>query len=109
MVMEHTESQLHLPNAAATFVLGILSLLSSCTGIGLILGIVGLALSSKADKLYILNPAAYTNGGIHKAGRITAIIGVVLGGISFFGGLIAVVFLGGELFFLLDLMDFLDF
>lgn len=101
----HLGPQQQLPNAIGTLICGILSLLSGCVGAGLILGIVGVAISSKAERMYAMNPNGFTNGGMHKAGRIMSIIGLVLGGIAFIGGLISLIFLGGELFFLLDLMD----
>lgn len=105
----HLGNQQQLPNAIGTLICGILSLLSSCAGIGLILGIVGMAISSKAEKMYNMNPNGFTNGGMHKAGRITSLIGIILGAITFVGGLISLIFLGGEMFFLLDMLDFLDF
>lgn len=69
-----------LPNATATLVLGILSIVSCwCYGIlGLILGIVALVISKKAVQMYKESPESYSDYGNVKAGRITAIIGIVL-------------------------------
>jgi hypothetical protein len=71
-----------LPNATATLVLGILSLVG-CVGygiIGLILGVIALVLSNKDRALYRSNPGAYTGTSYSNstAGRICAIIGLIL-------------------------------
>lgn len=64
-----------LPNATATLVLGILSIVAC-----FICGIVALAISSKDLALYKANPGSYSEAafGNLKAGRICAIIGIVL-------------------------------
>ena len=71
-----------IPNATGSLVLGILSIVFSfCYGVvGLVLGIIGLILANKATQLYEQNPGAFNQSsyGNAKAGRITAIIGVVL-------------------------------
>jgi len=73
--------QQNLPNSTGVLVLGILSIVSAiCYGIGLICGIIGLVLASKDRKLYkeapeLYSPASY---GTSNAGRICAIIGIVL-------------------------------
>ncbi len=76
--------QKSLPNAAATLVLGILSILTGCYFIGLILGIIALIISNDAMKLYREDPTAWSDYALLNAGRITAIIGTVLGGLSIF-------------------------
>ena len=74
-----TEQKRPLPNATAVLVLGILSIVV-CT----ICGIIALVLANRDLKLYNENPDAYTEGSLSnlKAGKICAIIGVVLLGIS---------------------------
>jgi hypothetical protein len=72
--------KVELPNATATLVLGILSIVFCfCYGIiGLILGIVALAISSGSMELYHENPHHFTVASYNnlKAGRICSIIGV---------------------------------
>lgn len=84
--VEHGESpkiKQPLPNATAVLVLGILSIVfGCCTGfIGLILAIIAIVLAQKDFKLYQANPEQYEESSIKNlnAGRITAIIGLVLG------------------------------
>ena len=69
-----------LPNASAVLILGILSiLLCWCYGIiGIILGIVALILASKDMKLYREAPQNFINYSNLNAGRIMAIVGLVL-------------------------------
>jgi len=68
-----------LPNATAILVLGILSIVICCL-FGLIMGIIALVLASKAKQLYDQNPQLYTETSFNnmKAGRICAIIGLIL-------------------------------
>jgi hypothetical protein len=70
-----------LPNATAVLVLGICSIVFGCFYVGFILGIIGLALSSKGRKLYRENPNDYVGYGSLNAGFIMSIIGTILGGI----------------------------
>lgn len=77
-----------LPNATAVLVLGICSLallvFCGCYGIvGLILAIIGLALSVKPYNLYQDNPELYSDYKNLKAGRICSIIGLILNGLIF--------------------------
>ena len=71
-----------LPNSTAVLVLGILSIIGCfCYGvIGLILGIIALVLAGKDLKLYNLDPSSFTPGSLSnlKAGKVCAIIGVIL-------------------------------
>ena len=69
-----------LPNATAVLVLGILSILFCwCYGIiGIILSVIALVLASKDSALYKINPEIYSNYGNLNAGRIMAIIGLIL-------------------------------
>lgn len=91
-----------LPNAAAILVLGILSivfaLLFFCylvpAIIGLVLGIIALALSSGTSKKYSEAPHLYSVSSYNnfKAGRICAIIGLTLSALVFIFILIAAIF-----------------
>jgi len=71
-----------LPNAIATLVLGILSIITGCYVIGLVLGIIALVLSKEPMKMYKEDPTQWSDYAMLNAGRITAIIGTVLGGLS---------------------------
>jgi len=70
-----------LPNSTAVLVLGICSLVFGCFFVGLILGIIGIALSGKGRRLYRQDPNLYDGYGSLNAGFIMSIIGVVLGGL----------------------------
>ena len=78
-------NQIPVPNSAAVLVLGILSIvLCFCYGlIGMTLGIIALVLASEGTTIYKANPNAYslTSYNNLKAGKICAIIGVVLSAI----------------------------
>lgn len=69
-----------LPNATGVLILGILSLIGCCCyGVpGLIFGVIALILAAGDKKRYDADPEAYTNYGNVKAGKILAIIGIVL-------------------------------
>lgn len=86
--------QKQLPNAVAVLVLGILSLVTSCMFVGLILGIIGLALSGSAMKLYRSEPQAWAGYGMLNAGRIMSIIGIIFGALYVVWYIIAVMILG---------------
>ena len=74
-----------LPSATATLVLGIISIASFwCYGIvGIITGIIALAISGNSKRLYNENPGKYSESSFKNlnAGRITAIIGLSLSAI----------------------------
>lgn len=72
--------QQKLPNATAVLILGIVSIVGCCCyGLpGLVAGIIALVLAKKDGELYRKNPAAYSNYGQLNAGKIMAIIGIVL-------------------------------
>jgi hypothetical protein len=98
------QTKQQLPNASATLVLGILSIVTGCFILGLILGIIGLVISSKDKKMYEENPAGYTGYGSMNAGRILSIIGIVLGGLIILYWVIWVLIIGGAaLTFLQDM------
>jgi hypothetical protein len=73
------EEKQPLPNAVAVLVLGICSIVINCYGLGLILGIIGLALASQGRRLYKENPNEYIGWGNLNAGYIMSIIGVCIG------------------------------
>jgi len=91
-------NQTPLKNSTAVLVLGILSIIGCfCYGIiGLILGIIALALAGKDMKLYNSNPDAFTPGSFSnlKAGRVCAIIGVILSALYLLLMIIAIAFVG---------------
>ncbi len=70
----HSQQQ-NLPNATTVLVLGILSIV-----VCFITGIVALVISKKDMDLYRNNPTAYSSQSYNnlKAGRICAIIGIVI-------------------------------
>lgn len=69
-----------LPNGTLILILGIISIITCCCYgiIGLICGIIAIVLASSATKTYQLNPELYTGYGNVKAGKIMAIIGIIL-------------------------------
>lgn len=71
-----------LPDSTAVLVLGILSILGAfCYGvIGLILGIISVAMSSKPERLYRQEPNRYTSTSYSnmRAGKVCGIIGLCL-------------------------------
>ena len=95
------ENQLQqkLPNAVATLILGILSILGSCCyGIpGIIMAIIALIISSNSNKLLKANPEGYSDAGNHKAGRICAFIGLGISALYFIFFIVYVVILGAAM------------
>jgi len=85
-----------LPNATAVLVLGICSIVFSCVIVGLILGIIGLVMSSKGRKMYKENPTMYEGYGSLLGGFITSIIGTCIGGIYAIYWIIVVAIIGGS-------------
>ncbi|MEO5997352.1 MAG: CCC motif membrane protein [Chitinophagaceae bacterium] len=79
--------QTALPNATAVLVLGIISIVGCfCYGVvGLICSIIALVLYSKDKKVYLLSPQSYTPGSYSNlnAGRICAIIGLIISALYF--------------------------
>lgn len=68
-----------LPNSTAVLVLSILSLpLCMCYGIGLILAIIALVLAISSTKIYRQNPEQYEGYSNLNAGKIIAIISIIL-------------------------------
>jgi len=92
-----------LSNSTTVLVLGILSIpLCCCFGglLGVILAVLALVLASKDIKLYDANPSLYDPKSFSnlKAGRICAIIGLVLSGIYFLMTLAIISAFGFEAF-----------
>ncbi len=84
-----------LPNSGGILAMGILSIALFCCcygGVSLVLGIIALVMSSKANRVYLEDPDMYTEGSYKnmKAGRVTAIIGLVLAGIMVIVGIVAI-------------------
>jgi uncharacterized membrane protein len=73
----------NLPNATASLVLGIISIVGAlCYGIvGVICGIIGLVLANKDRRLYQATPELYSASSYStlNAGRTCSIIGLILG------------------------------
>ncbi len=93
-----------LQNSTAILVLGIFSIVTSwCCGfiavVGLVLGIVALVLASKATTIYQENPERYTENSFKNvnAGKICAIIGIVISGVLILIGLVYLFIVGATL------------
>lgn len=96
------------PYAVASLILGIVSLLTGCLFIGLILGIVGLVLANKGNAIYIQNPSHYKGYSMLHTGKVLSILGIVFGAIGLISSIIAII-AGGSMFFLFeDVFDMLD-
>jgi|TARA_B110000908_G_scaffold26133_1_gene30168 hypothetical protein len=87
-----------LPNSTGILVLGILSIVTCCCYgvIGLILGIVALVMVKKAANLYKEAPENYTGYSNVKAGKVLAIIGLVLNVLMLLYFVFIIVFIGME-------------
>ena len=68
-----------LPNSTAVLILGILSIIICCF-LGLIMAIIALVMASRGKNLYEANPGLYSESSWNnmKAGRICAIVGLIL-------------------------------
>lgn len=89
--------QQNLPNATASLVLGILSILGViCYGLGIIFGIIGLVLANKDRRLYLADTEFYSASsfGTVNAGRICSIIGIILSALFIVVIVVAVIFVG---------------
>lgn len=88
----------NLPNATATLVLGIISLVGAlCYGIvGVICGIIGLVLANKDRRLYQSNPELYSSSSYStlNAGRVCSIIGLILGALVVLIIIVYIIFFG---------------
>jgi hypothetical protein len=90
-----------VPNSTGVLVLGIISIVTCWLYglLGLILGIVALAISGAGKRAYNENPALYTQASWNnlKAGRICAIIGISLSAIFMIYVIVLLVFVGAAL------------
>ena len=93
-----------IPNSQGILILGIFSLVTSfcCGGIGfvgLILGIIAVAMSTKATEVYEQNPKVYTEASFKNinAGKICGIIGICLNGLMIVVGIIYLLVAGAGL------------
>jgi uncharacterized membrane protein (DUF441 family) len=81
-IVDEKINKKELPNSTGVLVLGILSIVFCCCYgiIGLTFGIIALYLSKQGIELYEVNPSLYTSVSYNnlKAGRVCAIIGIVL-------------------------------
>jgi len=74
-----------LPYAQSSLVYGIISIITACCCFGLpglIFGIIGLNHSKKAMEIYENDPSQYFGSGNANTGKITSIIGIVIGAIA---------------------------
>ncbi|UMB54967.1 DUF4190 domain-containing protein [Lutibacter sp. A64] len=74
-----------LPHAQSSLIYGIVSIVTACCCFGLpgvIFGYIGLNNSKKALAIYNEDPSQYTGDGNANTGKITSIIGLVLGAIA---------------------------
>ncbi len=74
-----------LPHSQAALILGIISIVTACCcyGIpGLILGFLGMNEAKKAKAIYNENPDQYTGLNNAETGRVTSMIGIVIGGLA---------------------------
>lgn len=87
--------QKKLPNATTSLVLGIISFVVCCTGIGsLILSGIALVMANKDKKLYLESPQEYSNYSQSKNARVIAIIGLIIGAIITLWFIYVAVFIG---------------
>lgn len=90
--------QQNVPNSTAILVLGIISIaMCWCYGIvGLGCGIAGLVMAGKSMREYNANPSAFTTSSFNnaKAGRICAIIGTILSGLTILYFVVYIIFIG---------------
>ena len=114
-VMQQSGGQLPIPNSTAILVLGIISIPTCiCYGIiGIVIGIIALALAGKAKKIYMESPEQYTLQSFNnmKAGKICAIIGTILSSLWLVYYIFLIAIIGGSIGGIFESMpwDSLDF
>ncbi len=93
--------QQSLPNATTVLVLGILSIVTCwCWGlVGIIMSVIALVLYNRDMASYNSNPSMYTSSSLSnlKAGRVTAIIGLILSIVSIIFYVIYIVIIGAAM------------
>lgn len=92
------------PYAVASLVLGICSLVLGCFIVGLVLGIIGLIMANNGLRELQQHPDMYTGEGMLRGGKITSIVGIVLGSLSILYYIVAVLIMGGAGLFALNLL-----
>lgn len=65
-------------NAIVALVLGVLSVFTSCVGVGLVLAIISLVLCKKSKNIIALEPERYTGDTMLTIAKVAAIVGLVL-------------------------------
>lgn len=104
-ITNQNQVQVNAPNAVASLVLGILSLVIGCMGVGLILGIIGLVLGNSGTKAFNANPTKYKGEGMLKAGKVLSILGIIFAAIA----IVVIIVTGGGMLAWLDIWeDLLD-
>ncbi|MDR0681015.1 MAG: hypothetical protein LBG15_04070 [Dysgonamonadaceae bacterium] len=96
---DQTNFQIPVPNATAILVLGIISIVGCCCyGVGVIFAIIALVLESNASKQYNEEPARYLQSSYKNmnAGKICAIIGLVLSILTVIYFIWAISFIGWD-------------
>lgn len=96
---DQTNFQIPVPNATAILVLGIISIVGCCCyGIGFIFAIIALVLASNASKQYNEEPARYLQSSYKNmnAGKICAIIGLILSVLTIIYFIWAISFIGWD-------------
>lgn len=94
-----------MPNALASMIIGISSLVLSFFFVGLVLGIVGLILSNKAQSAFNQNPNMYTGEGMIAAGRVTSVLGIIFGAVSLVSAIASMLIFGCSMFYVIDLLN----
>lgn len=87
-----------LPHSQSALILGIISIITACccNGLpGIVLGIIGMNEAKKAKRIHDENPDMYDGLNNANTGRITSIIGLVLGIILLIVSIIWIISLGG--------------
>ena len=87
-----------LPHSQAALILGIISIITSCCcwGLpGIVLGFIGMNEAKKAKALHEENPDMYDGMNNANTGRITSLIGLILGILIFIYTAYVIYQLGG--------------
>jgi uncharacterized Tic20 family protein len=102
--LKKESERIPLPNSNTILMLGIFSIvIGFCCGfiaiVGLVLGIVALSLAPKAIAMYQQNPSLYTENSFKNinAGKICAIIGIVISGMLILVGMIYLMVVGAAI------------